>query len=185
MMDAITALHTRVSVSRVTEPGPDAATLDSICKAALRAADHALLRPWRFLRIQGEARQRLGDLFAQALLKDDPDTEQHIVEDMKGKPLRAPVIITGIVSPKDHPKVPVAEQHLSAGAAMQNMLVAAHALGVGAIWRTGDMASHPVVRSGLGLTEDEHIVGFLYLGSISGPLRPLPDMPVEDFFQDW
>lgn len=185
MMDAITALHTRVSVSRVTEPGPDEATLDNICRAALRAADHAMLRPWRFLRLQGDARERLGELFALAQRHDDPHVEPRILDDARSKALRAPLIVVGIVSPKDHPNVPVAEQHLSAGAAMQNMLVAAHAQNVGAIWRTGAMATHPVVTEGLGLTGDEQIIGFLYLGTISGPVRPLPDETLDDYFQDW
>lgn len=184
-MDALTALHTRVSVPRVTAPAPDQQTLDNICRAALRAADHAMLRPWRFLRLRGDALPRLGELFAQALLSDDADTPPQKLDDIRAKAQRAPLILVGIVSPREHPSVPVAEQHLSAGAALQNMLVAAHAQNVGAVWRTGPMATHSVVRSGLGLSGDEHIVGFLYLGTPAGPLRPLQDVALDDYFQDW
>lgn len=184
-MDALTALHTRVSVSRVTGPEPDQDTLDSIFKAALRAADHALLRPWRFLIIRGSSRNKLADLFAQATLADDPGCAEEALDSVRSKPLRAPLIIVGIVSPKNHPKVPLLEQQMSAAAALQNMLVAAHALGVGAIWRTGPMADHPVVKQGLGLDGHEEIAGFMYLGKADGPLRPLREESPTLYFQDW
>ena len=76
-----------------------------------------------------------------------------------------------IASVKQHPKIPAFEQELSAAAATQNMLIAAHAQGVGAMWRTGSMACHPLVLQGLGLAVQEKIIGFLYLGTISGPVR--------------
>lgn len=184
-MDALTALHTRVSVSRVRAPGPDQATLQQIIKAGLRTADHGLLKPWRFLTIQGESLHRLADLFAQATLADAPQTSAAELQNIRGKALRAPLILVGIVSPKAHPKVPLQEQQLSAGGALQNMLTAAHALDVGAIWRTGPMATHAVVKHGLGLAEDESIIGFIYMGTIDGPTRELRDEPVSNYVQEW
>jgi len=185
LMDAITALHTRVSASRLGEPAPSAETLRDIMRAALRAADHAMLRPWRFLLIRGQSRDRLGQLFVDATLTHSPDTSPELLNNIRAKPLRAPIIITGIVSPRNHPKVPLLEQQMSTAAAMQNMLLAAHALGVGAIWRTGPMVSHATVKAGLGLCEAEEIAGFLYMGSIEGPQRPLREESPALYFQDW
>lgn len=185
MMDALTALQTRVSVSRVCAPGPDQQTQLQIFKAALRTADHGLLRPWRFLTIQGKSLDRLADLFAQATLAEAPDTSAAELNNIRSKALRAPLIVVGIASPKEHPKVPLAEQHLSAGGALQNMLTAAHALEVGAIWRTGPMASHPVVEQGLGVASHETIIGFIYMGTIDGATRELRDDPVSNYVQEW
>lgn len=185
MMDALTALQSRVSVSRVCEPGPDQQTLEQIIKAGLRTADHGLLKPWRFLTITGESLNRLAELFAQASQADTPDISAAELNSMRSKALRAPLILVGISSPKEHPKVPVAEQQLSAGGALQNMLTAAHALNVGAIWRTGPMASHPLVLNGLGLQSHESIIGFIYMGTIDGPLRELRDEPVSNYVQEW
>lgn len=185
MMDALTALQTRVSVSRVCAPGPDQQTLQEIIKAGLRTADHGLLKPWRFLIVQGESLDRLAELFAQATLAESPDTSEAELSKIRSKALRAPLILVGIASPKDHPKVPVAEQHLSTGGALQNMLTAAHALNVGAIWRTGPMAEHAVVRHGLGLADHESIIGFIYMGTIDGPPRELRDDPVSHYVQVW
>ncbi|MDO8908177.1 MAG: nitroreductase [Pseudohongiella sp.] len=184
-MDALTALQTRVSVSRVREPGPDKQTLEQIIKAGLRTADHGLLRPWRFLTVQGESLHRLAELFVEATLADAPDTSAAELNSARSKALRAPLILIGIASPKEHPKVPVIEQHLSAGGALQNMLTAAHALDVGAIWRTGPMAAHPVVLQGLGLADHESIIGFIYMGTVDGPKRELRDEPVSNFVQEW
>jgi nitroreductase len=55
------------------------------------------------------------------------------------------------------------------------MMAAAHSQGVGAIWRTGSIAFNAAFRAGLGLSEDDQIVGMLYMGTPKAvkPLRPL------------
>lgn len=184
-MNALDALHSRLSVPRLADPAPDAAALDNICRAALRAADHALLTPWRFLMVRGDSRNKLGDLFLEANLAENPDIPMEKQENIRQKPLRAPLIIVAISSFKEHPKVPAFEQDFSAAAACQNMLVAAHAQGVGAMWRTGSMTYHPAVMEGLGLKDKEKIIGFLYFGTINGPVKTLSEPNVNDYFKDW
>lgn len=184
-MKALDALHTRISAPRLSDPPPDQSTLDNIYRAALRAADHGHLRPWRFLIVRGESRGKLGNLFLQASLEQNPELPPEKQENIRQKPLRAPLIVVTISSSKQHPKVPEFEQDLSAAAASQNMLVAAHAQGVGAMWRTGSMAYHATVMKGLGLQQHEKIIGFLYLGTINSPLKTLPQPDVDEFFKEW
>lgn len=184
-MDALKALHTRVSAPRVTGELPDEESLQNIFKAALRAPDHALLRPWRFLVVRGDDREALGELFAQAVWADDDTLNEQALEKTRGKAFRAPVIVITIARITPHPKVPEVEQTVSAGAAVQNMMVAAHAQGIGAMWRTGAMAYHPVVMKGLGLGPNEKIVGYLYLGKTRGRRKSVPVLDVDDYFQQW
>lgn len=184
-MDALEALLTRTSAPRLSGPVPADAVLDNICKAALRAPDHGLLRPWRFLMISGDGRDKLGELFVQAQREDEPEASDVALEKTRGKPLRAPLIIVVIARLSEHPKVPQVEQMISAGAAAENMMIAAHAQGLGAMWRTGGMAYHPRVAVGLGLDDNERIVGFLYLGEIEGRSRSMVDLPIDDFFETW
>jgi nitroreductase len=184
-MKALEALHNRSSAPRLCDPIPAPEVLENIYKAAFRAADHALLRPWRFLLIKGGSRERLGELFASAALEDDANISAEQQQRLRQKALRAPLILVTVASTKPHPKVPVFEQDLSAAAATQNMLNAAFAQGVGAMWRTGAMAYHPAVMRGLGLAEHEKIIGFLYLGTRSGAVRNLPQPRLSDYFQDW
>lgn len=184
-MDALEALHTRVSAPRLGGEAPDGETLDNILKAALRAPDHALLRPWRFLTVTGEDRYKLGDLFVEAAREDDAELSEPAVEKIRNKPLRAPMMVIAIARITPHPKVPETEQVISAGAAVYGMLVAAHAQGVGAMWRTGSMAYHPRVMKGLGLEPNERLVGYLYLGQVEGRIKPLPELEVSDYFAKW
>lgn len=184
-MNALDALHHRASMPRLSGPAPDAAALNNIFRAALRAADHGLLRPWRFLTIQDESLVRLGELFASVAEQDNPEISPTELDKVRQKPLRAPLIVVVISSPKEHPKVPVFEQDLSAAAAAQNMLVAAFALGLGAMWRTGSMAYHPLVKEGLGLAADEKIIGFLYLGAAAAPGKKVLSEDPANFVSAW
>lgn len=184
-MEAITALHSRVSQSALVAPAPAGAVLDNIKRAALRAADHAVLRPWRFLVIEGEGRHRLGALFVRAREAREGALPERERERTLGRPLRAPLLIVVIAACRTNTKVPVVEQLLSAGAAAQNMLNAAHAQGVGAMWRTGDFAYDPVVKAGLGVGDAEHIVGFLYLGTVGEPRPPQAPLDPARFFVPW
>ena len=183
-MEALKALHTRVSSPRLTGEVTET-QLHNIFRAALRAPDHALLRPWRFLLIQDESIEKLGEVFVRAALKKDPDLTPTELARIRAKPFRAPLIITGIARVTEHPSVPEIEQLISCGAAMQNMMLAAHAQGVGAMWRTGVMAYDRMVQEDLGLEDNEQIIGYLYLGQIPGKSRVLRELDIDEFFQVW
>jgi len=184
-MQALDLLLNRVSVGRLLEPAPDAAQRELMFRAALRAPDHGQLRPWRFLTVEGEARARLGELFAQALLASNPAAKPEALDKARAMPLRAPLLVVAIARLGEHPKVPQEEQVLSAGCAAHGLLLAAQALGFGAIWRTGELTHNPKVRDGLGLSASEKIVGFLYLGSFEGERRTPPALQPADFVSAW
>jgi nitroreductase len=185
MMDALSALHGRVSCPRLIEPAPKGETLRNIQKAAFRAADHGRMRPWRFLMLEGDSKNKLGELFIKAASSKSEELTDKQKQRIASKPLRAPMIMIVIASLKQNPKVPDIEQIISAGAAAQNMITAAYAQGVGAIWRTGDIAYDQIVMDGLGLSENEQIVGFLYLGTMPVNGLKAPVLEVDDYFQTW
>jgi nitroreductase len=184
-MDALTLLHERVSVPRLTGPAPTAEQCRALFQAALRAPDHAYLRPWRFLVVQDDGLDRLGELFGAAALNDTPDLSPDTLARYQGLPLRAPMVIVCIVNPSEHPKVPLVEQQMSCAVAVGNMLLAAHALGLGAVWRTGDLAYHPLIRQGLGLADNEQIAAYLYLGQPAGERKRVPELDPLEFFKPW
>ena len=184
-MKALDALHLRSSVPKLSGPLPSQEMLENIYKAAFRAADHAVLRPWRFLVVTADSREKLGELFAKAGAANDAALDQGALEKLRSKPLRAPLVLVCISSFKPHPKVPEIEQDLSAGAATQNMLLAAFAQGLGAMWRTGSLAYDPIVKDGLGLSAKEKIIGFLYIGTIDGGTKQLCEPDIQSYFQEW
>ena len=164
-MDAVEALTTRRSATKLEGSIPSEKVLDTVLAAAIRAPDHGRLRPWKFLVFSGDARNRLGNIFATTLENRDPDAPKAQVEHERAKPLRAPVIIAVVA--KVHPensKIPVIEQVLSAGAAAQNIMLAFHAQGFGCMWKTGSAAYDEAVKLALGLEKQDQIVGFLYAG---------------------
>lgn len=181
-MDALDALLNRVSAPRLREPAPDAAQREILFRAAMRAPDHGLLRPWRFLTIEGAARERLGELFAEAL---GADATPEALAKAHAMPLRAPLLVVAIARLQAHPKVPPQEQVIAAGCAAHAMLLAAYAQGIGAVWRTGELAYNPRVAEGLGLAADEQVVGFLYIGTPERELRTPAAVQLGDYVGAW
>ena len=184
-MQALENLTTRVSAAGLVEPAPDDAALKQILGAAVAAPDHGRLRPWKFICIRGDARNAFGDLLAKTLRARQPDVSDNELEREKAKALRAPLIIAVAAALVDHPKIPQVEQLLAAGAAAQNVLLAAHALGYGGVWKTGAAAYDAAVKQALGLAPADAIVGFLYLGSLGKPLGPRPAVDPATYTREW
>lgn len=184
-MEAMQALTARVSGEALIEPGPDELHLHSILSAAVRAPDHGRLRPWRFAVVRGSARQRLGKLMAMVLLHRHPDATAAQIEKEKARPLRAPLVLVVAAKVKEQSKIPRIEQILSAGAAAENVMLAAFALGFGCAWKTGEAAYDPEIKSAFGLAAADAIVGFLYLGKPANPPSRPPFLDLAEFVVEW
>lgn len=185
MNEILKQLQSRNSAPRLTEPGPDGYSLQQMFASALRAPDHAWLKPWRFLVIEGEAREALGQVFETALLASQPDADEAARNKARSAPMRAPLVVVVVCRLTEHPKVPRDEQLISAGCAAHAMLLAAESQGYAGIWRTGGYASDSHVLSALGLAENEEVIGFLYFGTRDGQAKSLPERKVEDYVRDW
>jgi nitroreductase len=167
-MNVFDAIHARASAVRLIEPGPGPEALERILKAGTCAPDHGRLSPWRFVVIEGEARRILGEAMAAARARrmPAPSAQELLIE--REKPLRAPTIVAVAARITANEKVPEIEQVIAVGAAVENMLLAAQALGFGAMWKTGAPAYDPDVKGAIGLKPADHIVAFLYLGTPAG-----------------
>jgi nitroreductase len=174
-MNLLDGIQTRTSPSKLGEPAPSREIIQRIIEAGVRAPDHGRLRPWRFVVLAGDARKQLGDAMAEMLRTKMPDATQDQLDGERRKPLRAPVIVA-VAAHVTPGKIPEIEQVLAVGAAVQNMMLAAHALGFGAMWKSGGAAYDINVKRLLQLDDRDHIVAFLYLGSVAvpGPLIAAP-----------
>lgn len=184
-MDALELLHGRVSIPVLGEPGPTPEQLNAMLRAALRAPDHAILRPWRFIEISGDAREAFGETLLRGKLENEPELAEAQQIKLRSKALRAPTIVVVVAKLTEHYKVPEVEQLISAGCAANNMILAAHAMGLGAMWRTGASAYNPAVLRELGLDDNERIIGFLYVGTPAGSIKKVPELDPEDFLSGW
>jgi nitroreductase len=166
-------LSARRSVGRVRDEPVARAVIERIITAATWAPNHHLTEPWRFVVMTGSARADLGAAHARAVARDRPD---HPVEGLRkeaARPLRAPVVVS-VVHLGTGDDVTRREDRDAVAAATQNLLLAAHAEGLGAIWRTGAMVDEAEVREHLDLGDDDAIVGFVYLGWPDTDAPPAP-----------
>ena len=182
----IDLLLTRRSVvaNLMRGPGPSDEDLRSILEAGMRVPDHGRLTPWRFLLIRGEARYALGAVIAKAFRRDNPEVDDARVELERQRLARAPVVVAVISKVLKAHKIPEWEQVLSAGAACQNLLVAALSLGYAAQWLTEWYAYEPLVNEALGLAGEDRVAGFVYIGNAEAPgdrARPAFD----DVVSEW
>jgi nitroreductase len=208
-MTAIEMLLQRQSTPLLCHPAPKGDDLDAILSAGMRAPDHGALKPWHFTVITGQGLQRLSDIFVEAtnnealknaslpsnfnnevaeVSKEDAAIEQEKLafklEKIAKKPFRAPMII--VISTKfvEH-KVPKQEQLVTAGCCAHAMQMAAYSLNYGAMWRTGGFSYNPVVKKGLEISEDNEIVGFLYIGSPTKEAIAKPAKSYTDHVNYW
>ena len=175
-MDVFEAIYQRHSVSRVkAEPVPRE-LIERLLQAAVQSPNHHKVRPWRFVVLQNSAREKLGQVMAQSLQARKPEATADDVQKERLKPLRAPVLIAVAVDKPAIPKVQEIENVAAVAAAIQNLLLAAHDLGLGAMWRTGPAATDPHVKAFLGFAPDQHLIGLVYVGypeaSTPPPQRP-------------
>ena len=184
-MDAMELLHTRYSALKLGEPAPSAQAVRAMLESAARAPDHGRLLPWRLILIEGDARRGLGEVLAGAFSRRNPLAGEQALAREREKALRAPLIIVAATRCDRSAKIPIIEQILSAGCAAHSIMQAAFAQGLGAMWRTGDAAYDDAVKSALGIELDDHIVGFIYVGTDIGGPGTRPQRTPEEFARHW
>jgi len=165
---------------RLEEPGPDPAQLDQIFRAAAAAPDHNELVPWRFVMIPLAARERLAEVFAASLLERDPQATADQVAQAREKAFRSPTLMLAVVDTGEAgDEIPAAERFVSAGCAIQNMLLMATAMGFGSSLTSGKAMESKGLRELFALQTHEHAVCFVSIGTPSKRkktrLRPEPE----------
>ena len=162
---------TRINVSprRLVAPGPQEAQLDALLSLAAAAPDHGQLAPWRFVLVSAAARQRLGEAFGCALKERDPLASNEDITKAIEKAHRAPMVLTAIVrlAGKQDIGIPALEHAVSFGAAIQNVLLGAHAMGFGAGLTSGKAMWSQAVRDLFELDPHEHAVCCINIGTIA------------------
>ncbi len=180
-MDALTAIYSRHSNGKVKADPVPRSVVEKLLAAGAQAPNHYKVRPWRFFVLTGTSIEKFGAQLAAVLRSKSPETPEAALENERQKAFRSPVIIAVGVDLPSESRVTDVENIAAAAAAIENMLIAAQALGLSAIWRTGDTARNPHIKKFLGLSTDQHLLGFIYLGY---PIEPLPEFPERPTFED-
>ncbi len=180
--NALDLLATRRSnlAAQLIEPGPSEDELTRMLEIAVRVPDHGRMTPWRLQVLSKAAQAELGELFVAEFSKIEPDASEDRLALERVRPNRSPVLV--VVSSRTthgNDNVPPVEQLLSGGNVCFNLLNAAVAMGYGSQWVTNWPSRNPVIKKALGIPEDEHLIGFIHIGTRkSAPQeRQRPDLP--------
>jgi nitroreductase len=171
-------LNARRSVPsrQLGEPAPDDATLRRLLEAAIRVPDHGKLEPFRIRVLRGEAKLAFGRKLAKRAVEANPDISDAKREKEQRRYEHAPLVLVVSARIDDESKVPEIEQNLAAGCVAYNILLGAQALGYGAQWLTGWAAYDREVAKLLGMKKNEHVIGFIHVGTptMEAPERDRP-----------
>jgi nitroreductase len=179
-MDAIKNITNRVSARELAKPYPTSEEMAIVYKGALRAPDHAWLRPSSFIEVKNDGLDKLSKIFHDYALSLS-DISNEVIEKYKNAPYRAPMLIILVNTYKEHPKVPSIEQKLSTATAAQNIILALNAMKYSSIWRTGKLAFNKNIQKALGLKNNQEILGYLYIGTEVGKTKKIPSLDIDDF----
>lgn len=178
----ISAIRSRRSIRKMRAEAPTREIVETILEAATWAPNHHLTEPWRFVVLAGDERRNLGEKLSEALessIREDQRREQ-ILQTEREKPLSAPVIIAMVFCPREKSGIVPQEEIASAGASLQNALLAAHSLGLGTLVRTGRHAYSENIKKYLGMKENESLLGFVYLGFPAESTYPSKRTPITE-----
>ena len=167
-MNVFEAIKKRRSIGKMTDAVPTREQIERILEAATHAPNHHKTEPWHFFVLGGKARSELGAIMRASLAEriEETTSEKALarLEKEQNKPLRSPILIDVTSDAPTQPGALDIENVEAVSAAVQNMLLTIEEMGLAAQWRTGDAAYDPRVKQWLGLTAEDHIVAFLYLG---------------------
>ena len=163
-MQVLEAIEGRSSAKKFSDQGVPASTIESLLRCAARAPDHGLLAPWRFVVLLDQGREVFAAALESALRRRHPEADAETVSRERSKAFRSPVLIVVATSVSSHPKVPDVEQVLAVGAAIENLILAARAAGLGTMWKTGGAAYDSTVKHALGLADTDQVAGFIHVG---------------------
>lgn len=163
-MDVFDAIHNRHSEGKVKPDSVSRDVIEKLLAAAVQAPNHYKVRPWRFVVLIGEGRNKLGEVMLASQLDRMPDLSPEASDKIRALPLRAPLLIAVGVDKPSEPKVLEIENICAAAAACENLLLVAHAEGLAVKWRTGEWSRDAKVKEFLGFAPDQHIIAFLYIG---------------------
>lgn len=170
---ALITSRQNISAKRLVEPGPSPAQLAAVFEAAAAAPDHGMLCPWRFVLVPAHRRDDLATVFALALLDRAPGASLEQIEAAREKAYRAPCLLAAIARlGAVEPPIPVLERMVSFGAAVQNMLLSAHSMGLGGGLTSGQAMGSLRMRQLLRLGDGEEAVCFINLGTVSKGKMP-------------
>ncbi len=162
-------IKTRRNIRDFTDQRVPREMIDQIVEAASWAPNHRHTEPWRFIVLEkdGEARSKVANLVYEWTWNNIKNPNQARRErssaDARDEVLMTPVLMMVYSVPGENEEV-THENYAATCCAAQNMLLMAHAIGLGVGWSTGRLCKADEVHAAIGAGSDWAVVGAFYIG---------------------
>jgi nitroreductase len=186
-MNVLEAIQSRRSIANMKDQPVPRELIEQVMEAGTWAPNRYLTEPWRFFVIQGNGRNELSKVMENIVFQSGIDLEseegKRKLEKERKKPFRAPVIITVAAEVTENGKALRMEELGAVYAAIQNMLLAAHGLGLATYWKTGKACYSPLMKEFFNLKEKDEILAFIYLGYADSEKNPPHKRPLQELIK--
>jgi nitroreductase len=177
-MNPIELLGSRRSIRQFTSREVTRDEIEALLDSAVSAPNHRLTQPWRFYVLGSGARRGLGLALGnrKARRLDDPEAADAVRRKVADEHEALPLIIAVAVVEAEDPEI--REEDYAAGMmAVQNIALAAVALGLGTHIKTGAVMRDPAAREAMGVAEGERVIAMLNVGEPAADPPPRPRRP--------
>jgi nitroreductase len=164
-MDVFDAIRSRRSVRQFTTRPVGRQEIERLLEAAVAAPNHRLTQPWRFYVLGPVARQAYGETLGSRKAKkiEDPAAARAMVERVAATEAALPAMLAVSMIVSDNPETRE-EDYAATMMAVQNLMLAAHASGLGTHVKTGAVMEDPRTRAAIGVPDGERIVATIQVG---------------------
>lgn len=180
-MDVLEAIRSRLSIRQFTDRAISRSEIEQVLDAAVMAPNHRMTQPWRFHVLGPEARQAYGGVLGARKAKkiEDPDAARAVVEKVSASERAVPALIMVGMTQSDNPEIRE-EDYAATMMAVQNLLLAARALGLGTHVKSGAVMDDPRTRELLAIPESERIIAMIQLGEPAATPDSKPRRPAAE-----
>jgi nitroreductase len=180
-MDVLEAIRSRRSIKQFTDRPVSREEITRLLDVAINAPNHRMTQPWRFYVLGPETRGAYGAVLGARKAKrvEDPEAAQAVVEKVTSAEAAIPATIAVAMTLDENPEIRE-EDYAATMMVVENLCLAAHAMGLGTHIKSGAVMDDPRARAAVGVAEGERIVATVHLGQPAELPDPKPRRPAEE-----
>jgi nitroreductase len=180
-VDVFEAIAARRSIKRFTDREVTRAELERLLEPATLGPNHRLTEPWRFYVLGPEARGAYGAALGarKASKVEDPDAAALVRDKVVREHEAVPAMIAVAMVQDENPEIRE-EDYAAVFMGIENLSLAAVALGLGTHLKTGAVMDDPAARAAVGVQDGERIVALVRVGEPAGMPEAPPRLPAAD-----
>ncbi|MEZ4416030.1 MAG: nitroreductase [Gemmatimonadota bacterium] len=164
-LDVLDAIRGRRSIKRFADRPVSREQIEALIEAAVLAPNHRMTEPWRFYVLGPRARRAFGEVLGarKARKVEDPEAARLVREKVAAEHEGLPAMLAVAMVQDDNPEIRE-EDYASTMMAIQNLALAASAVGLGTHIKSGAVMDDPGARAAIGVAAGERVVATIPVG---------------------